>query len=408
MAFDPFVAAELVIALAIGAVGAYFALEYRLKLIDAEHRRDERFFQNLKLQQRVWVSQEGRVFKNQYVTIEERLFYKHFPLTQWSSQKHLVNQELDATGLIQLARDVSQLAAEVALPVTTRIVQRLLSATKDNSPHEKSHEPQALEGRVYAENTSGVLQLDAAPSSREYGSAVASDRTASRAKPWLFAGFVILLSLGGLLVSLRYLKGLPGNEPQKADAHALVSAPIEAANPPQPVQQAPATVDNSGSNQELEAPESLAVQQPAAQPTETVPAIAQTYDPKHAVVIPQPTAASSAAMPASSEPTVRDVTNPSHIPEVIHLKAKHMHSMGSCEGTITLSVSWFEFMSSQHSIRVDRAETKLDGSGVRDRSGKKWHFRIAGRSDDETRTALSEWVSSGRLPSPAVVQGVGF
>jgi hypothetical protein len=70
--------------------------------------------------------------------------------------------------------------------------------------------------------------------------------------------------------------------------------------------------------------------------------------------------------------------------------ARHKHRFGSCVGELILSPDRIEFIAVQHSFKCDRARVEIDGDGVRDCSGKSWHFVIEG---EDAGRLLRRWKS---------------
>jgi len=81
-------------------------------------------------------------------------------------------------------------------------------------------------------------------------------------------------------------------------------------------------------------------------------------------------------------------------PQIIYF-AKHKHGIGGCDGQIQLRSNEFRFVAGKHALRLSREAIKrIDGPGIVDLTGKKWHFRIEGKSDEETATIFGTWFNS--------------
>jgi hypothetical protein len=99
---------------------------------------------------------------------------------------------------------------------------------------------------------------------------------------------------------------------------------------------------------------------------------------------------STPAESAGQPRTARDA------PAALVLRAKHKHRMRDCEGALTLFPDRIQFDSDEPKDRFTFLieEVMLDDDGIKDRSGKPWHFVIEGRDVEET---LLQW-KAGRLP----------
>jgi len=82
-------------------------------------------------------------------------------------------------------------------------------------------------------------------------------------------------------------------------------------------------------------------------------------------------------------------------PRPLVLKAEHKHSFGKeCQGEVEISADEFDYRSPDHPLSLSRTEiARIDGSGFEDRDGKKWHFRLEGRDDEEVEALLSRWLA---------------
>jgi hypothetical protein len=121
MAFVFMIGGALILGGIAGGAFVYLYGNYRAKIIEAERNRDDTFFANLSVQQRAWLSSEGRFLKDEYLNVEERLIYKQqFPLTQWIAHKRLLKQSIDSKAMTGMAQVVSQLALD-KIPIRTAI-----------------------------------------------------------------------------------------------------------------------------------------------------------------------------------------------------------------------------------------------------------------------------------------------
>ena len=81
-------------------------------------------------------------------------------------------------------------------------------------------------------------------------------------------------------------------------------------------------------------------------------------------------------------------------PQIVYF-ARHKHGIGGCDGQIQLRNNEFRFVAGKHALRLNREAIKrIDGPGLVDLTGKKWHFRIEGKTDEETTTILGTWFNS--------------
>ena len=91
-------------------------------------------------------------------------------------------------------------------------------------------------------------------------------------------------------------------------------------------------------------------------------------------------------------------------PQVLTYAARHRHILGSCSGELKLTPVDIEFFSDKHSFKFGMGEVELDKDGIRDRSGKEWHFSI---TDQNVEELLRSWKSGrlfSRVQSDVVVQ----
>ena len=72
------------------------------------------------------------------------------------------------------------------------------------------------------------------------------------------------------------------------------------------------------------------------------------------------------------------------------LTVKHKHFFGGCDGTLKLSPSaiTFDARDGKDSFTRPIDQVELDGDGVRDRSGKSWHFKS---DNGDVRQILATW-----------------
>jgi hypothetical protein len=116
----------LLLGIIAGAVSVYISGNYVIKLSEARRSVDDHFFTNLSVEQRMWLSSEGRVLRDDYLNVEERLLYKRFPLTQWMNHKRLLKQSVDADTMIRMAKELSNLAAEAKIPIRASVIRELI------------------------------------------------------------------------------------------------------------------------------------------------------------------------------------------------------------------------------------------------------------------------------------------
>ena len=79
--------------------------------------------------------------------------------------------------------------------------------------------------------------------------------------------------------------------------------------------------------------------------------------------------------------------------------AVHRHALGGqCAGTVRIDAMAFHYDSSQHPFSITReAVRRIDGPGVVDASGKKWHFRLQRKTDTDVERLLRAWLEHARV-----------
>ncbi len=125
----------------------------------------------------------------------------------------------------------------------------------------------------------------------------------------------------------------------------------------------------------------------------------QTWNKGGVVDITMPlNAALEAPSPVPASPPVRPAPA-SRLADGVRLAvfpAKHKHRLRDCEGVLTFSVSAVRFRTNQPDdsfvYAIDQVE--LDNDGVKDGSGKSWHFAVDGRDMKDT---FRRW-KAGTLP----------
>ena len=66
--------------------------------------------------------------------------------------------------------------------------------------------------------------------------------------------------------------------------------------------------------------------------------------------------------------------------EGLTFRAQHKHTLGGCEGTLTFFPDEIRFESNSHSFSSHRDQVTLHKDGIKDSTGKRWHFNIDGQS----------------------------
>jgi hypothetical protein len=135
----------ILVALLVGAAVAvpityYVTLDRRRVRVLEEQREINRdkvwretydsFFNDLRVEQQVWVAQQKVLFLTQReMVINERLYYRHIPLSGWIEHRRLLDTELSGDELIKVAQYSSLLllpgkAASVATTVVKPLLKR--------------------------------------------------------------------------------------------------------------------------------------------------------------------------------------------------------------------------------------------------------------------------------------------
>jgi hypothetical protein len=86
------------------------------------------FFNDLRVEQQVWVAQQKVLFLTQReMVINERLYYRHIPLSGWIEHRRLLDTELSGEELIKVAQYSSLLLLPgKSASVATTLVKPLL------------------------------------------------------------------------------------------------------------------------------------------------------------------------------------------------------------------------------------------------------------------------------------------
>jgi hypothetical protein len=85
-----------------------------------------------------------------------------------------------------------------------------------------------------------------------------------------------------------------------------------------------------------------------------------------------------------------------HIEKPIVYQARHFHTMGSCEGKLTLTALRIEFTSDEHTFGYDSKEISILKDGIK-AGANNWHLKIAGVNIEQL---LGKW-KRGELFPPA-------
>jgi hypothetical protein len=103
----------------------------------------------------------------------------------------------------------------------------------------------------------------------------------------------------------------------------------------------------------------------------------------------------SNADPAPDPISINKGLEEAYEPPSITYFARHKHRIGGCDGQIQLRSNDFRFVAGKHALRLSRQEIKrTDGPGFVDMSGKKWHFRFDGKSDEEATIIFGAWFNN--------------
>jgi hypothetical protein len=110
---------------------------------------------------------------------------------------------------------------------------------------------------------------------------------------------------------------------------------------------------------------------------------------------PAPQPLSSADASATVANTINEGRGEAYEPPRITYFARHKHGIGGCDGQVQFRSNEFRFVAGKHALRLSRGEIKrIDGPGFVDMSGKKWHFRFDGKSDEEATTIFETWFNN--------------
>ncbi len=119
MTIDPLLLMKVVIAFLLGAFVGAVAMYVKNRLAHP----DEHFLGRLIVEQKVYTTSEGLLFKDKILHVNERLLYKSFPLTGWVEKRVILDQTIDLEPVKPI---VEIFAALGALPQVPRIVRRAL------------------------------------------------------------------------------------------------------------------------------------------------------------------------------------------------------------------------------------------------------------------------------------------
>ncbi len=115
-------------------------------------------------------------------------------------------------------------------------------------------------------------------------------------------------------------------------------------------------------------------------------------------VAPERTERNGSAAEPRPAPRV-STTPPTGQPAILVVKAEHKHSFGKeCRGNVAITLDEFQYVSDGHPLAMSRREVaRIDGSGLVDLNGKKWHFRLEGINDEEVEELLTRWLAGEDL-----------
>ena len=75
--------------------------------------------------------------------------------------------------------------------------------------------------------------------------------------------------------------------------------------------------------------------------------------------------------------------------------AKHKHAIGGCEGLLQIAPGEIIFSSKSHHVRFTKHDIRAaDGPGLKDVSGKNWHFQIKGLTATEVHDLFQKWIDA--------------
>jgi len=83
-------------------------------------------------------------------------------------------------------------------------------------------------------------------------------------------------------------------------------------------------------------------------------------------------------------------------------RARHWHDIGSCDGELQLTPQSIQFSSESHTFNFDIRDVQLDGDGIKDASGKAWHFSIDGM---RIELLLGKWMRGEIFPAATSREG---
>jgi hypothetical protein len=133
-----------------------------------------------------------------------------------------------------------------------------------------------------------------------------------------------------------------------------------------------------------------------AQDSHTVEEVASSSVPPPVQVIPEPAPAPKPAPDPTS--TAKPAAEPNRAVTLARFSAKHKHRLRDCEGVLTFTAKTVRFQSEEpdDSFVYSIDQVELDNDGVKDRSGKAWHFTAEGRDMEDV---FKRW-KSGALRAP--------
>jgi hypothetical protein len=85
----------------------------------------------------------------------------------------------------------------------------------------------------------------------------------------------------------------------------------------------------------------------------------------------------------------------------VSYSARHVHAfpyVGGrfCKGTLQLTAENLVYTSDTHDLTLTRAQVSaIDGNGVVDSDGKKWHFEIPSMTNAQVHDLLARWFAAG-------------
>ncbi len=106
---------------------------------------------------------------------------------------------------------------------------------------------------------------------------------------------------------------------------------------------------------------------------------------------------------------IDEISNVQHEAELITSQAaeltfpaRHRHTLGGCNGTLTLTPDKIIFESESHRLESLMDQVKLHKDGVQDHMGKRWHFKIEGES---VPLLLDKWKNQKLMANDLQIMG---